>query len=92
MKISQDGPFEIEIVADYLNRGESVVYFTRLDPEQVKRELLGFGIEEKRINRHLLLMEPKSLANGRCQAFSEFRPDKIIADSVSDVFNMKWRI
>lgn len=92
MKTNQNKPFEIEIVADYLNRGESVVYFTRLDPKQVKLDLLGLGMEEKMINKQLSLMEPASLANGFCQDLSELRPDKIMADSVSDIFKMKSRI
>ncbi|VAX21710.1 hypothetical protein MNBD_NITROSPINAE04-17, partial [hydrothermal vent metagenome] len=55
MSVETDIPFEFEIVAEYLSRGDSIVYLTRHDPERVGRELARMGMGREEVNERLCL-------------------------------------
>jgi len=90
MSVETDIPFEFEIVAEYLSRGDSIVYLTRHDPERVGRELLRLGMGREEIKKRLCLIKATNAPMEEfSQVFSEIRPDRVMADSVSDIFKLR---
>ncbi len=91
MKVETDIPFEFEIVAEYLNRGDSIVYLTRHDPERVGRELTRMGMGDE-IKQRLCLIKAAD-NDAPMEEFglviSKIRPDRVMADSVSDIFKLR---
>ncbi|VAX24378.1 hypothetical protein MNBD_NITROSPINAE03-775 [hydrothermal vent metagenome] len=89
MRVETDIPFEFEIVAEYLNRGDSIVYLTRHDPERVGRELTRMGMGEETKQRLCLIKTTDAPMEEFGLVISKIRPDRVMADSVSDIFKLR---
>lgn len=86
MNRNADTPFELEVVADYLGRGDSVMYLTWLDAEYVEQELLTLGLDREKITERLDLKAPGAPVEDVIGGSTKASRIKVMVESISDLF------
>ncbi|MEE8432004.1 MAG: hypothetical protein V3S16_12205 [Candidatus Desulfatibia sp.] len=92
MSGKKETPFEIEVLAEYLKKGKSIIYLTKHDHDSVGKALKGMGMKHEDIKEKLSLNSPNESADEFAESISQNRPDHIMADSLSDVMKIRSHI
>ena len=90
MKAATDVPFEYEALAEYLERGKSILYLTGRGEDEVKNGLARLGVEREVIDRRLSFRKDVLPDKGTGN-FASPGSGMVMSDSLSGVFRMKLR-
>ena len=90
MKTATDAPFEYEALAEYLERGKSILYLTGRGEDEVKDGLARLGVEREVIDGRLSFRKDvlPEIRTGNPAAPGS---GMVMSDSLSGVFRMKRR-
>lgn len=89
MSKKEDMPFELEILAEYVKKGDSIAYLTRHDHSAVGEALEEMGLPPEEIREKLSLHRPDEPMEKFFNSVAENIPKKLMVDSFSDYMKMR---
>lgn len=92
MRKKEDMPFELEILAEYVKKGDSIAYLTRHDHNSVGKALEEMGLPPEEIRKKLSLHRPDEPMEEFFNSVAGNAPKKLMADSLSDSMKMRARL
>lgn len=92
MSKKEDMPFELEILAEYVKKGDSIAYLTRHDHNSVGEALEDMGLSPEEIRKKLSLHRPDEPMEEFFNSVAESAPKKLMVDSLSDYMKIRSRI